>query len=549
MSQVDLSVVVVSYNVRAFLQHCLQSLNRARGTLNVQIIVVDNASPDGSAQMVAQRYPEVVLIANPENVGFGRANNQAFERALGDAVLILNPDSFVQEDTLAVLYERLQRSPEIGCIGPKILLPDGRFEPRSMRGFPTPWAAFCYLSGLSSLFPRSRWFSRYLLTYLEPDQENEVDSLSGCCMMVRRSLIQKLGGFDPDYFMYGEDLDFCYRVRRDGHRIIYTPATRIVHFKGESTRRSNIDHAYHFQRAMRLFVEKNLSAHASSLARRLIALGFLLRDLEGRLGPVMRTLTAPLADMVILNLLIFFGRWVRFGQPEYDLTVWLVNVLYSAFYLGAGWAFGIYGGRRFSGRLSLYAACIGGVLSSAATYFFRQWAYSRFVVLWFGLGMVLTMPGWRLLLRRWIRRRPATRRDWAKRRALIVGTDDLARTLGRQLLGDAKGELQPLGYVSFVEEGVGQIHDGLPVLGTVGELERLVQTERIQEVLFSSGEASYEQIIGLIQALSIRTLNCRVIPREHQVGGRELSLLRLELSNLRRAGSGDEKRRGVIFKK
>jgi GT2 family glycosyltransferase len=550
MSSVDLSVVVVSYNVRAFLDHCLQSVKRARDGLNVQLIVVDNASQDGSADMVAQRHPDVHLIANRENLGFGRANNQAFEVALGEAVLILNPDSFVQEDTLTNLLQKLRQSPDVGAIGPKILLPDGHYEPRSMRGFPTPWVAFSYLSGLSALFPRSRFFGRYLLTYLDHEREHEVDSLSGCCMMVRRRVLQQMGGFDPDYFMYGEDLDLCYRMHQAGHRILYTPATRIVHFKGESTRRSNIDYDFHFQRAMRLFVDKNLSSQASFWARRMITIGFALRNLESKLTTALAAFAAPLADVLILNLLIYFGRWIRFGQPEFSLSVWLANGLYSLFYVAAGWALGIYTKRRFSGRYASYAAGIGAILSSSLTYFFRQWAFSRFVVLGFGIGMVLAMPGWRILLRRWLRGKPdGARSFWGQRRVLIIGTDDLARGICRQFLANPGAEIKPIGYLSFAEDRVGSVLDGVPVLGTVEELESLIRTERIQEALFSTAEASYERIIGLIQTLSIRSLDFKIIPREQQVGGDEKSLLRLELSSPGRGRRSGEKRRGVLFKK
>jgi GT2 family glycosyltransferase len=550
MSQVDLSVIVVSYNVRAFLDHCLQSVKRASGGLAVQLIVVDNASQDGSAAMVAQRHPEAVLIANGENVGFGRANNQAFEIAQGEAVLILNPDSFIQEDTLTVLLQKLKQFPDVGAIGPRILLPDGRFEPRSMRGFPTPWTAFSYLSGLSALFPKSRLFGRYLLTFLDSETQNEVDSLSGCCLMARRSILQQLGGFDPDYFMYGEDLDLCYRIHRAGYRILYTPETRIVHFKGESTRRSNIDRDFHFQRAMRLFVDKNLSSQASFFARGMISLGFTLRDLEGKLISVLAAIAAPLADVIILNLLIYLGRWVRFGQPEFSPTVWLADGLYSFFYVVAGLALGVYTKRRFSGRFASYAAGIGAVLSSSVTYFFHQWAFSRLVVLWFGIGMILAMPGWRILLRSWLRRKPAGARPrWGQRRALIIGTDELARGISRQFQADPGSEIKPIGYLSFAEERVGSILDGVPVLGTVDELENLIRAERIQEVLFSTAEASYERIIGLIQALSIRPLDFKIIPREHAVGGDEKTLLRLELAESGRDHRWRERRRGFLFKK
>ncbi|RJP74068.1 MAG: glycosyltransferase [Candidatus Zixiibacteriota bacterium] len=534
MSQVDITVVIVSYNVRSFLDHCLQSVRLASAGLAVQTIVVDNASADDSAAMVAQRYPDVTLIANRENVGFGRANNQAFELARGEAVLVLNPDAFVQEDTLRRLLERLQASPEAGAVGPKIIKPDGRFEPRSKRGFPTPWVAFSYLSGLAALFPRNPRFSHYLLTHLDPDREHEVDALSGCCMMVRRDLLQRLGGFDPDFFMYGEDLDLCYRIHQQGYRIIYSPATRIVHFKGESTRRSSIDHDYHFRRAMRLFVAKNLTGSASVLARGLITLGFWFQAGERRLVFALSKAAFPLADIFILNLLIYLGRWIRFMDPGYTATVWAVNALYSLFYLGSGLALGVYGRYRFSGRRALYAALGGAAVAAAFTYFFQQGAFSRFVVLWFAAGTALAMPGWRLLVRRFVRRPSSSGRRWMRRRVLIVGTDDLARDLCLRLMQDPASDLHPVGYVAFQEDRVGDIIAGAPVLGRAEEMDRIIQTEAIQEVLFSSSEASYDRIIKLIQNLSGRTLDFRIIPRETGGGEDGFPLLRLEMTSKRR---------------
>ncbi len=535
MSQYDITVVIVSYNVRSFLDHCLQSVRRASAGLKVQVIVVDNASSDESARMVAQRYPDVTLIANQENVGFGRANNQAFNQAQGEFVLVLNPDSFVQEDTLVLLRQRLQELPQVGAIGPRIILPDGHFEPRSMRGFPTPWAAFSYLSGFSAIFPRSPKFSRYLLTYLDPEKENQVGALSGCCMLVRRSLLVKLHGFDPDYFMYGEDLDLCYRISRQGYQILYTPITRIVHFKGESTRRSAIDHGYHFQRAMQLFVEKNLVGNLSFLSRWIISLGFWFRALERRLLAVLNAIAFPAMDIILLNVLIYFGRLTRWGEPGYTTAVWLVNGLYSLFYLSAGFLFRAFSAKRLSGRMALYSALAAGILSSAATYFTRQWAFSRFVVLWFVLGMILLMPGWRMLLRQALRGKSGgRRRSWLRRRTLIVGTDSLARQISSRLSHDPASDFEPVGYISFSENSVGEILEGLPVLGSAEELDRMISAERIQEVLFSTGEASYERIIGLIQNLSQYALNFRIIPRESRPGEDDLPLLRLELSSVHR---------------
>lgn len=538
MSRVDISVVIVSYNVRPFLDHCLQSVQRACDDLTVQIIVVDNASSDDSTHMVKNRYPGVTLIENGDNIGFARANNQAFEIASGDAVLILNPDSFVQEDTLKTLWDCLQAEDDVGAVGPKIIMPNGHFEPRSMRGFPTPWAAFSYLSGLSALFPKSRLFSRYLLTHLDPDQQHEVDALSGCCMMVRSSVLNDLNGFDGDYFMYGEDLDLCYRIRQRGYRILYQPATRVVHFKGESTRRSNIDHRYHFRKAMRLFADKNLAANVSLVSKGLLTLGFWFQGIERKLIPLLQGIIVPLIDVSLLNLFIFTGRWIRFGAPTYGPEVWLVNGIYTLFYLASAFYFGIYGTKRFSGRLSIYSGLTGAILAAAFTYFFKQWAFSRFVVLWFSVLMVLAMPGWRILFKKWMQKKPSeVTRRLMKRKALIVGIDNLGRRIASQLTSNGTAQLEPVGFIDFREDGVGQVIGGIPVLGNVKELDHIIEMEGVQELVFSTSEVSYEHIIGLIQSLEHQKLNFKVIPDQQADSAEQITFLHMEIDSLGRSRS------------
>ncbi len=533
MPEIDVTVVVVNYNVRPFLDHCLQSVLRSAQNLEVQVIVVDNASEDGSAEMVRSRYPQVTLIENSENVGFARANNQAFELAQGEAVLILNPDSFVQEDTLSSLLVKLREGADIGAVGPKILLPDGRFEPRCMRGFPTPWVAFSYLTGLSALFPQSRFFSRYLLTYLDHEKEQEVDALSGCCMMVQRRLLDDLGGFDGDYFMYGEDLDLCYHIKGKGYRILYFPGTRIVHFKGESTRRSTIDHRFHFQKAMRLFVKKNLSGNVSFLARGIVMFGFWFQTLERKLYHLLSYAAMPLVDIALLNIFIYLGRWIRFDTPGYDPTIWLVNTIYSLFYISSGFYFGSYGAKKFSGRMALFSALAAAFIAAAFTYFFRQWAFSRFVVLWFTALMILAMPGWRILFRNLIRKKSSkTARRIIHRRALIVGADELGQRIGHHLSTDQDSEIDPVGFIAFQEEKIGSIIAGIPVLGSVDEINRIIDTEGIHELIFSTETTSYERIIELVQSLQNRRLNFRIVPTGDQKDPGDFTLLHLELSSL-----------------
>jgi len=272
----ELSVIIVNYNVRQFLENALHSIRRAMADIDGEIFVVDNASTDGSAAMVRAKFPDVHLLENNENLGFARANNLAINRARGRFLLLINPDTIVQETTFHEMLQFLRSRPDVGLAGCKVLNPDGTFQLACRRSFPTPWVAFTKIFGLSALFPRTRLFGKYNLTYLSPDETYPVDAVSGSFMMITRAAYDRIGGLDESFFMYGEDLDWCYRVKEAGFGVYYVHATSIIHFKGESTRRSEIDEIRMFYSAMELFVEKHFGR--SPLLTSFLRAGIVLRE-------------------------------------------------------------------------------------------------------------------------------------------------------------------------------------------------------------------------------------------------------------------------------
>ena len=251
-----LSVIIVNYNVKFYLEQCLESVRRASQGLQVEVFVVDNLSTDGSIAYLRDRFPEVTFIENKENVGFARANNQAIRQSKGKYVLLLNPDTIVGEDTLARFVEFMDVHPEAGGTGAYMLNVDGTFAPESRRGLPTPFVAFCKMSGLASLFPKSRLFGRYYMHYLDKSEVNEIEVMSGAYMMLRREALDKVGLLDETFFMYGEDIDLSYRVLKGGYKNYFLPV-RMLHYKGESTVKSSYRYAYVFYQAMRLFFRKH----------------------------------------------------------------------------------------------------------------------------------------------------------------------------------------------------------------------------------------------------------------------------------------------------
>lgn len=255
-----LSIIIVNYRVKHYLDQCLLSVEKAIKGLDADVWVVDNRSGDDSISCLRRWHPEVHFIENSENLGFSRANNQAVRLSESDYVLLLNPDTVVGEDVLRECVSFMDRHPEAGAVGVKMLSADGRFAKESRRGVPTPVTAFFKMCGLCSLFPKSRWFGRYYLGFLDREEPCEIEIVSGAFMMLNRSAINKVGLLDEDFFMYGEDIDLSYRLLKGGYHNYYLPHP-IIHYKGESTVKSSYRYVYVFYQAMLIFFRKHFGGY------------------------------------------------------------------------------------------------------------------------------------------------------------------------------------------------------------------------------------------------------------------------------------------------
>ena len=254
----DLSIIIVNYNVRPYLEQCLDSISKSTRGFEVETIVVDNNSNDGSVDYLKKRFKEVVFIENQTNCGFAKANNQGIRMAKGRYVMLLNPDTVITESTISDCIQFMDKHDEAGALGVKMLKSDGAFAYESRRGIPTPFVAFCKMSGLGTLFPNSRTFGRYYMRYLDVNAAEKIDIISGACMFIRKSTLDKSGLLDEDFFMYGEDIDLSYRLLQTGQHNYYLP-TRILHYKGESTQKSSYRYVYNFYNAMLIFFRKHFS--------------------------------------------------------------------------------------------------------------------------------------------------------------------------------------------------------------------------------------------------------------------------------------------------
>lgn len=328
-----LSVIIVNYNVKAYLEQCLRSVFEAMKGMDGEVFVVDNLSTDGSVEMVLEKFPGVRLIANKENVGFSRANNQAIRASRSEFVLLLNPDTVVGEDVFRKVIAFLEAHPKAGGLGVKMIDGRGKFLPESKRGLPTPTVAFFKITGLSRVFPKSRLFGRYHLGHLPENDNAPIEILSGACMFLRKSTLDQVGLLDESFFMYGEDIDLSYRITLCGFENWYFPDARIIHYKGESTKKSSVNYVFVFYNAMAIFARKHFARRGPQLFS-LVIRGAIYLSAAAAL--VVRFLSGALLPMLDLVLLVFVAYRLErsHGSPPLEIGPLVLWALAAAGIMG-----------------------------------------------------------------------------------------------------------------------------------------------------------------------------------------------------------------------
>ncbi|HYF84141.1 MAG TPA: glycosyltransferase family 2 protein [Clostridia bacterium] len=268
-----LSIIIVSYNTRELLKNAIESIYMTYQNDDLEVIVVDNGSSDGSTAMVKEEFGDVILIESSENLGFAKANNIAIKQSKGKYILLLNPDTILVEDCLEKCLAYMNNNQSIGALGCKVVMPDGKLDLACRRSFPTPEVSFYRMTGLSKLYPDNKRFAQYNLTYLDENETYEVDSIVGAFMLIRREVIEQVGILDEEYFMYGEDIDWCYRIKQAGWKVVYNHEAEIVHYKGASGGKRNPRTIYEFYRAMYLFYKKHYESQYSFIVTGIIYFG------------------------------------------------------------------------------------------------------------------------------------------------------------------------------------------------------------------------------------------------------------------------------------
>ncbi|MXW82498.1 MAG: glycosyltransferase [Rhodothermaceae bacterium] len=510
------SVIIVNYNVRDLLRQALRSVNRSLADIPAEIIVIDNNSVDGSVGMLREEFPEVVIIANRSNVGFSAANNQAIREAGGEYLFILNPDTIVEEDTISVLTNFMDTHPDAGAMGCRILNPDGTFALESRRSFPTPEIAFYRMIGLSRLFPRSKTFGRYNLTFLPQDEVAKVDALSGSCMFVRSTALTGssnnetdpggAGLFDEKFFMYGEDLDLCYRIQKAGWAIYYTPETQIIHYKGESTKKGDLRYVRLFHSAMARFARKHLSEDYPKAFLWVLHLAVVVRGLITALGNTLRH-TAVRDWVLCVGVVAALGlfRSVQTGTQFMSLFYWGLSPLFALITTGVIAASGGYRARKpylglvFLGLLTAVTAL------AALSFFVKQIAFSRAVVIACLPACMLVLSAVRLI--------PRTRQR-LNRRTLIAGN-----------LSDADLQaVQQMPQYTLVgiatQNGTRNVSSKLPHFGDYDQLRDIVRVHDIQSIIFASASLTNKKIFALMQQLAGLPVQTHIVDagQDHMIG-------------------------------
>lgn len=513
----DISIIIVNYNVKEYLANLLNSLERARGEYDIEILVVDNASSDGSLPYLQKEFSHVQFIANQTNLGFGKANNQAIRKAKGKYTLLINPDTIVSEDTLDVMFKHMESHPQTAFAGCKLLNPDGSFAPESRRQIPTPSIALWKILGLTKLFPKSKRFAGYYMNWLEEDTPSEVPVLSGSFMFCRTAVLHELNGFDEDFFMYGEDIDLCYRALEAGYKIDYVPATSIIHYKGESTKKSGLDYHIIFNKSNYLFFRKHFSFGYSLLFRAIVLLGVVGNIGLNYITSLLSRSSGLIRDVILGNVIIFILFLLRYQisldkiMLEYEQHYLVVNLIYSVFFIILAIYYELYRNPKRE-LITVFKASAGSfAIIVLVTFFWRDYAFSRWILLWGAFLTPFVLILYRLAISR--KRKTATRSHGVKPiRIVLAGVDENIAGLISKIRSQVEWNYEIVGILAQEEKYIGQTIENIPVIGLVPVHSGLLEYHKVNEVFFLIPALNYKDVLKALSKLRNPDITTKLIP-------------------------------------
>lgn len=511
----DLSVIIVNYNVKHFVEQCLHSVLNASKKLNVEVFVVDNNSVDGSVPFIKQKFPSVKLIENKTNTGFSVANNQAIRQATGKFVLLLNPDTVVQEDTFDKTVAFMEAHPDAGGLGIKMFDGKGNFLPESKRGLPTPAVAFYKIFGLARLFPKSRKFGQYHLTFLDKDKNHQIDVLSGAFMLMRKETLDKVGLLDETFFMYGEDIDLSYRITQGGYKNYYFADSSIIHYKGESTKKSSVNYVIVFYKAMAIFAKKHFSSNNARLFDFLIHLAIFIRAGMAIAARFIKQAFFPAIDFAIILCGLYFIKDIyesEFKFTEGYYSERLTNFAFPAYTLI--WMFFNFlsGGYDKPFRLTkmIRGVLVGtGFILIVYSLLPEDYRFSRALILLGTAYVVLVYLITRLIYNAAGIKQFKFKTEEKSKRIVIIGSEDeFDRVFG--LLKETRINAGFVGFVSNNDNGVKHSY----YIGNFNQINEIVDVHAINEIIFCAKNVSSQNIIDKMLTLVTKGVDFKIAPPE-----------------------------------
>jgi len=508
----ELSVIIVNYNVKHFLEQCLYSVQKASKNLDVEIFVVDNDSADGSTQLVKKKFPRINLIENNKNLGFSAANNQAARKATGRYILLLNPDTVVEEDTFEKIIGFMDAHPEAGGLGVKMIDGKGNFLPESKRGLPTPWVAFYKMFGLSKIFPGSKKFGKYHLTYLKENEISEIEVISGAFFLIRRSVLEITGLLDENFFMYGEDIDLSYRITQAGYKNYYFPETTIIHYKGESTKKGSLNYVKVFYTAMIIFVNKHFSRGKAKWFSLIIHIAIWFHAMLAVAKRIINSLLLPVSDALIIfaGFLIITPLWENLRyQPDYyppEFIHFIVPV-YIIFWITA---IGISGGYKKPASLSdVERGILWGTVAILLVYSLvdESLRFSRALIILGSLWAALSLALYRLIFH-WMKWNTKAVTLHRTKKIAIAGHPAEAERV-KKLLQITKIRSEFAGFIA-----VDKYDSSTQYIGSLNQIQEVARVNRIDEIIFCADNISSSDIIKVMLELTSQDIDFKIAPPE-----------------------------------
>ncbi len=505
----ELSVIIVSYNVRYFLEQCLHSVRKASEDIECEVFVVDNNSADGSCSMIRTLFPEVKLFINHDNKGFSAANNQALKLATGRYLLLLNPDTMVEEDTFKRCISFMDDHPDAGATGVKMIDGKGRLLPESKRALPTPKTAFFKMTGLSYLFPKSHIFNRYYLGHLNDMETSQADIISGAFMFLSREAVNKTGLLDEDFFMYGEDVDYSYRLQREGYNNYYFPEIKIIHYKGESTKNENLNVLVNFYKAMIIFVRKHFANGSLKTFTLLIHVAIFFRAGLSVLKQFMKKIFSPLTDGILVYFIFRlatsawgvykYGAGYKYPEtfteniiPAYTLIIILSILSLSGYKIPV---------KPFSAIKGVFTGTILILIVYALLPLDLR--FSRAIIITGGLMSLLAVPLWRLFIS--VIGFEIAENPFSKNRKTVIVSDSEGYSRVKDLMLSSGIKNRIAGRVSIRQDDMKE-----EVLGNIEQIREVIRINKIKEIIFTTRNLSASQVIDSMHAISDFNIKIRI---------------------------------------